>query len=411
MQPFLQSYKIQAVILLFVWLVSMVLSAEFVLSVSMIGLLLLALFQLHIEGPKIHFTLRATLRENLKKLTTYPAWLVVSIPFLLVLISAIWSSDLEYTLERLRIKLPFLVLPFAFASMPGLRKREILAIFYFLLVMMSIISLYVCAQFTVNFGEIMAELGRGGHLPTPSNHIRFSLTLAIAILGGVAVWAEKFYFRHPFERWLTGGLTVFLFIFIHILSVRSGILALYLALFVLALHTVFARKKYLLGLGVILTLAVLPILAYHTLPSFQRKIEYARWDFLQYLQGKGSEYPDAERLVSMEVGLKIGNANPIFGVGAGDVKQETKEYYQENLAGRYDFKLPHNQLVTIYAGTGAAGLALFLTGFFYPLFYQRNYRQPLFLALHGIVFMSFLMENTIENNFGVSMYLFFLLIG
>ncbi len=411
MQSLLQSYKAQSLILLFIWLVSMVVSAEFVLSISMIALLLLALVELKIEGPNVRLTWRDSLRENFGKYKSYKAWLVVSLPFILVLISAIWSGDGGYTLERLRLKVPYLVLPIAFVSMPALRKRELFTIFYFLLVMMFVLSLYVFINFAVNFSTIMADLGRGGHLPTPSNHIRFSLTLALAITGGLALFVEKFYLKQTFERHLIAGMTLFLFVFIHILSVRSGIVALYLGLFVLGGYYTFAKKKYLIGLTAIAALIALPVAAYFTVPSFKLKVDYSRWDYNQFLQGAGGHYPDSERLISMKIGLDIANANPLFGVGAGDLKQAMEEGYKKEFASKYNFRMPHNQLLSIYAGTGLFGLALFLTGFFYPLFYKKNYRQPLFLAFHAIVFMSFLMENTVENNFGISMYLFFLLIG
>lgn len=382
------------------------------LSLAMIGLLLLALVELKIEGPKVHWTIRATLQQNLRRLLTYKAWLAVSVPFFLVFISAAWSSDWGYTMERLRIKLPFLVVPFAFASMPALRKREIFTILYFLLAMMFFISLYVLINFLMNYAAILEDLGKGGHLPTPSNHIRFSLTLAFSIIGGLALWVEKFHLRQPFERYVIGGMTLFLFVFIHILSVRSGILALYLALLLLGFYYIVSKRKIWLGIAALAALAGLPFAAYYTMPSFKLKVDYARWDYQQYKQGIGGNYPDAERLVSMEIGMKLGNSSPLLGVGAGDLRQAVKQQYEaQPYIGKYNFRMPHNQLITTYAGTGAIGLLLFLSGFFYPLFYRKNYRQPLFLALHAIVFMSFLMENTIENNFGISMYLFFLLIG
>ncbi|MFQ5446058.1 MAG: O-antigen ligase family protein [Saprospiraceae bacterium] len=411
MQTLLQSYKAQSIILLFIWVVSMVVSAEFVLSISMIALLLLAFFELKIEGPNVRLTWRDSLRENFRKYGSYKAWLAVSLPFLVVLISAAWSGDGSYTFERLRVKLPFLILPFAFVSMPALRKREIFTILYFLLAMMFFISVYVFINFAVNFDAIMEQIGRGGHLPTPSNHIRFSLTLALTITGGLALWVEKFYLRQLFERYLAGGMTLFLFAFIHILSVRSGIVALYLGLFVLGGHYIIAKKKYLAGAAGIAALIALPVIAYFTVPSFKLKVDYAHWDYLQFRQGAGSHYPDSERLISMRIGMDIGNANPLLGVGAGDLKQAVKQVYENKFEGNYNFRMPHNQLLSVYAGTGLFGLALFLTGFFYPLFYKKNYRQPLFLAFHAIVFMSFLMENTVENNFGISMYLFFLLVG
>ncbi len=390
----------------------MVLSAEFVLSVSMIALLALALFQLKIDGPKVSLTLRDTLQENLRNYWQNKAWLAVSVPFLLVLVSWLWSSDLGYTLERLRIKLPFLVLPFAFASMPLLRKREVYTILYFLLVIMSIISAYVLVNFIANFHAVMADLGRGGHLPTPSNHIRFSLVLALTILGGGALWAEGFHFvEQKKERWLIGGMTLFLFAFIHILSVRSGLVSLYIALLALGAWFVLVKKRYLLGLAGIAGVLALPVLSYLTVPSFKAKLDYARWDYRQFQQGIGADYPDAERFASMQVGLNIGREHPLLGIGAGDLKQEVKRRYETGLVGGYKYRMPHNQLVTIFAGTGLVGLSLFLTGFFFPLFYRKNWRNPLFLALHAVIFSSFFVENTTENNFGVSLYLFFLLIG
>ena len=411
MQTLLQSYKAQALILLFIWVVSMVLSAEFVLSVSMIGLMVLALFQLEIDGPQVRVFLRKNIKDNFQKYWQYKAWLAVSVPFLIVLISAFWSSDMNYTLERLRIKLPFLILPFAFASMPPLRKNEIFTLLYFLLAMMSIISLYVLTNFLVNFDEIMASLGKGGHLPTPSNHIRFSLTLAFTVIGGFALWMEKFYLRQPFERHAVGIMTLFLFAFIHILSVRSGILALYLGLWVLAVYYMIIKKKYLLGIFGMVAIISLPVIAYKTIPSFTLKVDYAIWDYKQFQQGKGGDYPDSERLISMKAGLELGKKNMAFGVGAGDLKKEMKNIYGKELSDKYNFRMPHNQLISIFAGTGIIGLIVFIAAFFYPLFYKKNYRQPLFLALHAVVFMSFFMENTIENNFGISMYLLFLLVG
>jgi O-antigen ligase len=424
LQTFLQSYKAQAVTFLFIWLVSMVLSAEFVLSVSMIALLLLSLFQLKIEGPKVSLTLRDTLRQNLRNYWQNKAWLVVTIPFLLVLVSWPWSSDLGYTLERLRIKLPFLVLPFAFASMPPLRKREVCTILYFLLVIMSIISGYVLVNFIANFDAEMANLGRGGHLTTPSNHIRFSLMVALTILGGGALWLDKFSFQTKNEAVTTPPirnpqsvnplipcLTLFLFAFIHVLSVRSGLVSLYIALLALGAWFFLVKKRYLLGLLGIAGVAMLPVAAYLTVPSFKAKVDYARWDYLQFRQGIGSNYPDSERFTSMLLGLDIGREHPLLGVGAGDLKREVKQRYEAGQVGDYQYRMPHNQFVTVFAGTGLVGLALFLFGFFFPLFYQKNWHNPLFLALHGVIFTSFFVEDTIENNFGVSLYLFFLLVG
>ena len=389
----------------------MILSAEFILSVSMIALIVLALFELKVHGPEVNIQWRSTLKENWQAYKLQRIWWVISIPFFLVLLTGIYSSDWDYLLERLRIKLPFLVLPFAFLSMPKLKKKECYAIFYFLLIIMSAVCVHVGMNYLADYDRINDIIGRGQPMPTPSNHIRFSLTLAMTIIGGLALMRDKFYFSSPSEKWLIRVLTLFLFVFIHVLSVRSGILALYLGLFVVGIHHAFATRRYWLAFAVAGALVALPFMAYHTIPSFQEKINYARWDFLQYQQDQGGQYSDSERITSLKVGWEIAQENLIFGIGAGDLKSAVKELYATKYAGQYSYRMPHNQFLSILGGTGVLGLLLFLSAFLYPLFYKKNYSNALFLALHAIIFMSFMMENTIENNFGISLYLFFLLIG
>ena len=111
------------------------------------------------------------------------------------------------------------------------------------------------------------------------------------------------------------------------------------------------------------------MIAYKTIESFHAKVDYARRDLQMYALGLGKDYSDAERIISFEAGLKIGNKNPLFGVGAGDLKEEIEAYYIEQGIDISTPKLPHNQFISVYAGTGLVGLVLFCVAFFYPLWY------------------------------------------
>lgn len=115
---------------------------------------------------------------------SYRPYLFIAIPFLLVLVSTLWSSDLGYTLERLRIKLPFLVLPWALAGIPRLNRREYNYLLYFLVALMVVACMYVGLNYLMHFQEINNMISKGKSIPTPSNHIRFSLVLGFAILSG-----------------------------------------------------------------------------------------------------------------------------------------------------------------------------------------------------------------------------------
>ena len=50
------------------------------------------------------------------------------------------------------------------------------------------------------------------------------------------------------------------------------------------------------------------------------------WDVHLYQWDKGATYSDSERLISLSVGLDIVKDHPIFGVGAGNLRQEVKKF-------------------------------------------------------------------------------------
>ena len=400
---------------LFLWavaLTAMLFSMEFVLSQAMILMVAIAVFERR-EG-------RLRLRESFRRLPDFfrkePVWVIVMLPFFIVLFSVFWTEGYAYWLERLRIKLPFLFLPVAFAAVApyiGARQRK-LALYLFLWVMFAS-CVYVLFGYVSNYEEVNALLSRGKPMPTPSNHIRFSLALAYAVfVAAYLVW-ERFKLRWEAEVKGLWFLAFFFFVFLHFLSVRSGLLSLYVVLFFLAFRQIFSprtsaplRRAAWMGL---LLIVLLPFLSYRFVPAFRQKFNYMRWDLQQYFSGK-EDLPssDSDRLRSLELGWELAKEHPWLGVGAGDLRQEMRAKYALRYAGKVEPKMPHSQWLTYLAGTGLLGLSLFLFSFFYPLFEKRRYRQFLFVSFWLIVFVSFFVENTLENNFGVSFYVMFLLL-
>lgn len=384
--------------------------SPFLLSVSMIGLVFINVFNLEFE-PKVSFGLNPKLKQQFQIFFKHKGFLVITLFFFIVLVSGLWSEDLDYWLERLRLKVPFLTMPFAFVSLAPFSKRQYWGLFYFLLVLLTVTSIGIGVNYLLHFDAINESMLRGHPIPTPRNHIRFSLLLTLGIVGAYFLIKEKFYWRQTWEQYLIKGMTLFLFIFIHILSVRSGLFVLYVSIVFLAGHYIYETRQYLAGLSLMAMVLALPILAYHVVPSFKNKIDYMVWDMKMYQAGTGEIYSDAARLTSLEIGLRIGHAHPILGIGAGDLRQAVKDIYHEEYPDTKKQIMPHNQFVSVYAGTGLVGLALFVWAFFYPLFYKKAYQEPFFLVFHLIVLLSFMVENTIENSMGIGFYVFFLCLG
>ena len=383
--------------------------SKFALSVCMIALLVLGLIE---WNPERAFPLRfnRAFGRNWRSYLRYRPYLALSAFFLLVLVGGFDLQDPQYWQERLRLKLPFLLFPFAFASIPPFSRRQYLGLFYFLLLLLSYSSIDVGIHYWQHFEPINQAMQRGQPIPTPMSHIRYSLLLALGVMGGAYLWWRGYYWRHPGERYLILGLTLFLFGFLHVLSVRSGLLTLYAAILLWSLYYVWRTGRIIVGAGTRIALLGLPLLAYQYVPSFRAKARYAIYDLERYAVGEGATYSDSERLHSLQLGIEIGCDHLLLGVGAGNLRREVHRRYAQRYPNQ-PAKMPHNQFVSVFAGSGLLGLLLFCLAFFYPLFYRHNYREPLFTLLHLVVLISFLMENTLETSIGVALYCTLLLVG
>ncbi len=406
----LHSYSHQVFLLLLAWLIALVFSMEFLLSISMIGMVLLALFE--IRSAKLG--LRASAMTNAKGFIKDKSWWLLTVPFFLVVFTAWYSTeDGSYLLERLRIKLPYLILPFAFYSVPQWNRNLYQHFIYLFLCTMTLTSVGVLGHYIMNFESINVLISQGQSIPTPTNHIRFSLMVSLAILLGFSLFRRAHFLIWKWEKWLILGMGIFLLIFLHILSVRSGLAVFYLSFGLLIIRHIIISKQYLIGGLVLVMLVSLPIGAYYAIPSFKGKISYMMWDLKMHAEGKGESYSDSERLSSLHTASVIIREHPVMGVGAGDLKYQMHQHYDQLYPelGEQSRKMPHNQLISIWAGTGIIGLLLFLIAGMYPLLDKKRFLDPHFLSINLIIFLSFMVENTIENAVGIGFHLLFLLIG
>ena len=347
---------------------------------------------------------------SFRRLFAQPVYAVFLLLLLIPFLSGLWSADQGYWLERVRVRLPFLVLPWAFANMPALTARQLRLVLYFLVGFMAVLCLGVGINYGLDYAAIIEGMHQGRPIPVPRNHIRFSLLLATAVVLGGYLWYERFVLRFAWERTVLAGLVVFLFVFLHFLSVRSGLAALYLVLLFSLFRFVWLTRRWKPALLALALLAIVPWIAVQTMPSLKKKLAYTVYDWQQYHNNSGETYSDSERWISLKTGWLIWQDHPWLGAGAGDLRQETERAVTEHFpAYERTPKLPHNQFLYILAGTGLFGLLFSLIAFLYPLFAGRRRFDYLFAGFQVMAFSSFLVEYTIETAMGVAWYLFFTL--
>ena len=337
---------------------------------------------------------------------------VISVFFWIVFLSGFYSEDKASWLNWVRIKLPYLALPLAFASIKKLDERKFVTILYGFIFTLFISVAVVIINYLLNYDTITESFLRGNAIPMPFSHIRYTLMVAFAFFCCWYLMEKREILFTGYEKMIQFFLLFFFFIALHILSVRSSLLALYLGIFFMLIRLVVIQKKYVIGLSALLVFVLTPYGAYKLIPSLQNKIAYMKYDYNTFRSGEVKNLSDGVRLLSMQGGIEIAKQNLFFGVGAGDLKIEMNKFYNKQYPQleKGDRKLPHNQLIWTLATTGVVGLALFLFVFSFPLVVTGTQKNWLLVVLHLILFSSFFTEATLEEQIGTGFYLTFLLV-
>ncbi|NUO01308.1 MAG: O-antigen ligase family protein [Saprospiraceae bacterium] len=375
--------------------------SKVLLSMGMIGLVMNAVFDRRIG-------------EHFRRFLANPALVGLTLIFFIFLLSGLNSANTDWLIDRLRMRVPFLVLPFAMVAIPRLGRQEYFGLLYFFLLLISGVCLCLMGWYLLHFHELTAVYRLGQVLPTPGMHIHFSLMTAFSVAIAWELIRQGFHWRNArVERGIQAGLLVFLVIFLHILAVRSGLVVLYLMLLYLLAHFILTGKRYRTGLAIVLLMAVGLVLAYEYVPTLRNKVDYTLYN-LHMIRGKTnlSELSDSYRVANVEAGIAIGNAHPWTGVGIGDIRDETEAYllkhYPELAGPGY---MPQSQYVLTYAATGILGLLCFMLATIYPLWRHQSWRWPLFTAFHLMSFSVFAFEQLLETQVGAAIYLVFALLS
>lgn len=114
------------------------------------------------------------------------------------------------------------------------------------------------------------------------------------------------------------------------------------------------------------------------------------------------------RLIYLKVGWQITKENFPFGVGSGDVQDAFNSKYESNSHGlsKEYWNRAHNQYLTVLISSGIIGFILFLLIWFAIIRRSFKSKQFLFTILTVVVLSSFLSEDTLESQTGVTIAAF-----
>ena len=140
------------------------------------------------------------------------------------------------------------------------------------------------------------------------------------------------------------------------------------------------------------------------------KIYEAIWEIDAYKKGfnnYGSSI--TQRFEFLKTASEIIKDNLWIGVGIGDVQDSFNKYYEKG-----DSPLPiknrlraHNQYVTFLLTFGIIGFIIIMFSLFYPVFILNQHNKYFVIVLMAIVLLSFLNEDTLETQIGITFFSYF----
>lgn len=125
--------------------------------------------------------------------------------------------------------------------------------------------------------------------------------------------------------------------------------------------------------------------------------------------GEASGSSLSQRFLYWKASLAIINSNKLNGVGTGDNQNEFNAYYdsvKSNLTKEWRLR-SHNQYLAIGVSFGITGLLIFMLLLFYPISIKKFRNDFLYLTFFVAMILSFINEDTMETQAGISFVMFF----
>ncbi len=323
-------------------------------------------------------------------------------------IASIIHQDGWQVLGVIKSKLPLLFFPFAvFAFNDYLTKKHYQFFLHFLVLLVCIASTYSWFFLIRDFNAINNSYLKASTMPTFISHIRFSLLIAFSLIWCLHAYFNDSILRYKSEKKVLLILFLYLFITLHILAVRSGLVAFYISFLVYASSYYIQQKKWRQLLITFTILVFGFMLMYSTIPSLQNKIKYSVYDWELFVTNTElKNISDGKRFAAFEAAYSIFKNNLWAGVGLPNVKREINSYFTVHYVSlKNEYLDAHNQFLNTSVAAGIFGLVGLLVTLFGCILYSHLKQSLLARAFVSIMFLSFLVESTLESQLGLTIFI------
>lgn len=349
--------------------------------------------------------LRTQLRAGFRLQTV----LGMALTYLFWVLSVVYTAETDVWRHEVYRKLPLLLVPLAFAVAVPLSLRQRLWVGLLFVGLGTVLALGTLGRYFLDPEESNRLIGIGHNVPAVTGvfHIHFSIMLALAFF--FALLMRRNPLVQPLVRNALLGSAVLLFVIMHVLAYRTGLLVLYTMLLLDAVLLIVLQRRFALGLLILVGLVGLPVLAYYTLEPIQQRVSVTLEDLNQYSARRDiNDYSLAKRFAAWKTAAIIFSQHPVAGVAPADVDAAMIDQYSYQSFGLLpkNWVMTHNQYLEAMVGGGVIGLLLWLFVLFGP-FMQPAMRQNPYVV-HFLLMMAIanLVDSLLQMQIGFSMFVF-----
>ena len=321
--------------------------------------------------------LRTSLREWFQLRTVVSIGLL----YIFLVISGVYTSEVEVWRHEVYRKLPLLVVPLAFAVAVPLNALQRFGIGLLYVGSATALAISTLGRYLTNPEEANRLISIGHNVPAITGifHIHFSI--------------------------------------MHVLAYRTGLMVLYVMFFFDAIILIVLQRRLLLGLLILVAMLGLPLVAYFTLVPIQSRVAVTLDDINQYQTGQDiNDYSLAKRFAAWKTATVVAQQSPILGVGMADVDAAMISQYSYHDFGLRpkNWVMTHNQYLEYIVGGGTVGLLLWLLVLFGPFLQPAMRRNPYVIHFLLMMIVANLVDSLLQMQIGFNMFVFlygFLVVG
>lgn len=340
-------------------------------------------------------------------------WLLL-LYYFLILISIVYTVNTGMYVKYIQLQLPMVFMGIGLA-LPGIfTKKQVNIIFATLVVAVLVAGVAAFVNYALHFREINEAISHSKPIPiiTGINHIHYSILLAFSLLVLLYQFFVAGFVNSLYEKTAI-IVSVILFLLLHTIAARTGLVAFYAALFVGIIWYMARMGKLILafvGFGVI---CLMGALAVNFIPSLRTRFANTRYDLQRYSKGEDpNNYSISERFEATKNAFRLWQKHPVFGVAPADLREEVyKQYALDDTQLQGDNRImPHNQFLLTSTCLGIIGFFVLLSMFLMPLIIRDASHYLLFLLFLVVCFASFQVESLLERQVGISFFCLFYMI-